>query len=60
MPSEDDESTDFTNAASPDAATLILGLVIGLGVCAPLLGGGRLFLLDWTVGPHDAIATLRP
>ena len=41
----------------PDAATLILGLVIGLGVCAPLLGGGRLFLLDWTVGPHDAIAT---
>jgi hypothetical protein len=41
----------------PDAATLILGLVIGLGVCAPLLGGGRLFLLDWTVGPHDAIDT---
>jgi hypothetical protein len=41
----------------PDAATLLLGIVIGLGVCAPVLGGGRLFLLDWSVGPHDAIAT---
>src|ERR1039458_8379278 len=41
----------------PDAANLILGIVIGLGVCAPLIGGNRLFLLDWTVGPHNAIAT---
>src|ERR1039457_1169094 len=41
----------------PEAANLILGIVIGLGVCAPLLGGDRLFLLDWSVGPHNAIAT---
>ena len=41
----------------PDAANLILGIVIGLGVCAPLFDGGRLFLLDWSVGPHDAIVT---
>jgi hypothetical protein len=41
----------------PDAPTLILGVVIALGVCAPLLGGGRMFLLDWTVGPHTGLAT---
>jgi hypothetical protein len=40
----------------PDAASLLLGIVIGLGVCAPLLVGGRVFLLDWSVGPHIAIA----
>jgi hypothetical protein len=41
----------------PDSATLILGIVIGLGVCAPLLGGNRLFLLDWSYGPRTAMAT---
>jgi len=41
----------------PDAATLALGIVIALGVCAPLLGGGRVFLLDWSIGPHFPIAT---
>ena len=41
----------------PDAATLALGIVIGLGVCAPLLGGHRVFLLDWSIGPHAAVAT---
>src|ERR1035438_8889863 len=40
-----------------DAATLALGIVIGLGVCAPLLGGHRVFLLDWSVGLHVAVAT---
>ena len=40
-----------------DAGTLLLGIAIGLGVCAPLFFGGRVFLLDWTIGPHDAIAT---
>ena len=44
-------------ARHPDAATLALGIVIGLAVCAPLLGGGRVFLLDWTIGPHVAVAT---
>ena len=42
----------------PDATTLILGVLIGLGVCAPLLSGGRVFLLDWSYGPHLAVATL--
>ena len=41
----------------PDAVTLLLGIVIGLGVCAPLLNGDRLFLLDWSVGPHAVIVT---
>jgi hypothetical protein len=41
----------------PDAATLVLGIVIGLGVCAPLLGGDRVFLLDWSIGPHAAVVT---
>jgi hypothetical protein len=40
----------------PDAATLAIGVVIALGVCAPLLGGGRVFLLDWSLGPHVAVA----
>ena len=40
-----------------DVATLALGIVIGLGVCAPLLGGQRVFLLDWPIGPHVAVAT---
>lgn len=42
---------------NPDAATLLLGVVIGLAVCAPLLGGERVFLLDWSLGPHVAVAT---
>jgi hypothetical protein len=41
----------------PDATTLMLGVVIGLGVCAPLLGRGRVFLLDYSFGPHLAVAT---
>jgi hypothetical protein len=41
----------------PDGATLLLGVVIGVGVCAPVLFGGRLFLLDWTAGPHVAIGS---
>jgi hypothetical protein len=41
----------------PDAANLIIGIFIGLGVCAPLIGGGRLFLLDWSIGPHYPVAT---
>jgi len=44
-------------AQHPDAITFALGVVIGLGVCAPLLGGNRVFLLDWSVGPHVAVAT---
>jgi hypothetical protein len=41
----------------PDTITLAFGVAIGLGVCAPLLGGGRLFLLDWSMGSHLAVAT---
>ena len=42
---------------SPDFATLAFGIIVGLGVCAPLLGAGRVFLLDWSIGSHGAIAT---
>lgn len=41
----------------PDVGTLLLGFVVGLGVCAPLLGGKRVFLLDWSNGPHLVVAT---
>jgi hypothetical protein len=41
----------------PDAVTLLLGIVIGLGVCAPVLNGDRLFLLDWSFGPHVVISS---
>ena len=41
----------------PDAATLAFGIVIALGVCVPLLGGGRVFLLDWSLGPHFPVTT---
>lgn len=41
---------------SPDFATLAIGILIGLGVCAPLLDGGRVFLLDWSIGPYGAVA----
>jgi hypothetical protein len=41
--------------AHPDLAALILGLVLALAICWPLVGGGRVFLLDWVIGPHAAI-----
>ena len=41
----------------PDGAMLMLGIVIGLGVCAPLIGGNRAFLLDWSIGPHVGVST---
>jgi hypothetical protein len=40
-----------------DVINFALGLVIGLGVCAPLLRSGRVFLLDWSIGPHLAVVT---
>jgi hypothetical protein len=39
----------------PDLPALGLGVVLAIGVCWPLLGGGRTFLLDWVVGPHTAV-----
>jgi hypothetical protein len=42
---------------SADAVTFAFGLLIGLGVCAPLLGGRRVFLLDWSMGSHLAVVT---
>ena len=41
--------------AHPDLPVLILGLVLALGICWPLVGGGQVFLLDWVFGPHSAI-----
>jgi hypothetical protein len=37
---------------------LTLGLLIGIGVCIPFLGGGRLFLLDWSIGPTTPIVSV--
>ncbi len=39
----------------PDLPALVLGLLLALGVCWPLFGGGRTFLLDWVFGPHTPI-----
>ncbi|MHB1209391.1 MAG: hypothetical protein ACYC1I_06745 [Acidimicrobiales bacterium] len=41
----------------PDFATLTLGLIIGLAVCAPLFSSGRVYLLDWSIGPRVAATT---
>lgn len=51
------ESRVTTWAAQRDSLNLVLGLALGFLVCAPFLGGGRLFLLDWTLGPHAALVT---
>jgi hypothetical protein len=37
---------------------LALGLLIGLAVCIPFFCGGRLFLLDWSVGPTTPIVSI--
>jgi hypothetical protein len=41
----------------PDAAALALGFLIGCAVCAPLIDGGRVFLLDWSFGTHTPLVT---
>ena len=38
--------------ASPDAVTAAWGLLLGGGICWPLLSGRPVFLLDWVTGPH--------
>lgn len=43
---------ELPGPANSDRPALILGLLIAVGVCWPLVGGGRLFLLDWVLGPH--------
>ena len=40
----------------PDLVTFLWGVTLGLAVCAPLLGAKRVFLLDWTIGPHVVVA----
>jgi len=37
---------------------LTLGLLIGVAVCVPFFGGGRLFLLDWSIGPTTPIISI--
>ena len=39
---------------NPDVISVVLGLVIGIIVCFPLIGHGRLLLLDWISGPHNS------
>ena len=39
---------------NPDLLSALLGLLIGIMVCLPLMGNGRLFLLDWISGPHNS------
>lgn len=42
-------------AAHPDVATLVWGLLLGVGICWPFFGGRPLFLLDWVGGPHQPL-----
>lgn len=42
---------------SRDAPALLLGAVIAGGVCLPFFAGGRLFLLDWVIGPQARVAS---
>jgi hypothetical protein len=39
----------------PDLPALALGVVLAVGVCWPLAAGGRVFLLDWVIGPHASV-----
>ena len=39
---------------NPDLLSSLLGLLIGIMVCLPLMGNGRLLLLDWISGPHNS------
>jgi len=39
----------------PDLPALLLGLVLAVGVCWPLAGEGRVYLLDWVIGPHASV-----
>jgi len=41
-----------------DWLMLGLGLLIGVAVCIPFFGGGRLFLLDWSIGPTTPIISI--
>jgi hypothetical protein len=41
-----------------DWLMVALGLLIGIAVCIPFFGGGRLFLLDWSVGPTTPIISI--
>jgi hypothetical protein len=40
-----------------DLLSVLLGLVIAGAVCYPFFGGGRLYLLDWVLGPHAPLPT---
>jgi len=39
----------------PDRPALMLGIALAIAVCLPLVFGGRLFLLDWVLGPHSPV-----
>ena len=39
---------------NPGFVSIVLGLSIGVIVCFPLFGHGRLLLLDWISGPHNS------
>lgn len=41
----------------PDGPSTLVGAIIALAVCFPFFGTGRLFLLDWSIGPHAPILT---
>ncbi|MGB8197878.1 MAG: hypothetical protein WCF25_12810 [Acidimicrobiales bacterium] len=41
-----------------DWLMLGLGLLIGIAVCIPFFGGGRLYLLDWSIGPTTPIVSI--
>ena len=39
----------------PDLPSFVLGLILAVGICWPLVGGGRVYLLDWVIGPHASV-----
>jgi hypothetical protein len=42
-------------ARHPNFASLAIGVAVGSGVCAPFFGVRRVFLLDWSIGPHEVL-----
>jgi len=42
-------------ARHPDLPLWVVGLLLAIGICWPLIGGRPLFLLDWVTGPRPPL-----
>jgi hypothetical protein len=45
----------LSHSSSDDYILLLYGMFVGIVFCLPFFHGGRLFLLDWSVGPNEPL-----